>query len=211
MTDGALANLPVPAKSAIVIAVVAVVLLARWLFAPDYTERDLALVRAASRGVPPSGALPVGSFAPIASTIDRTTTPDAAGDGVMAARAAYADARTALASLISSVETRLTTDLQPNAQPNTAPDIDRKRSEVPLAENANGLVELIERVARACESIARVCEQLGEHLESDRLERGVLIDAVMTLVQQSSTPPRPAADGMFTRRRVEHSRSWSGS
>jgi hypothetical protein len=57
------------------------------------------------------------------------------------------------------------------------------------------LTQAVEHVARACELIAHAFELFAERVESDRLERRTLADAVMVLAQQAAPTPRPVSAG----------------
>jgi hypothetical protein len=58
-----------------------------------------------------------------------------------------------------------------------------------LAQNTLVLTQAVEEVSRASELIVRACELFTERMESDRLERRTLADAIMTLAQQQSASP----------------------
>ena len=61
-----------------------------------------------------------------------------------------------------------------------------EQSRLSLAQNTKILTRAVEQVGRACEMIAQACELLAERVESDRLERHALTEAVSTLAQQHS-------------------------
>ena len=134
-----------------------------------------------------------------AATATREPTFALEGSGATSALAEYLDGRTELTNLIASVEARIPSEMpsepEPDAQPDTtavAP-VEADRSEVAVAESTKTLAQAVEQVTHACELIARACELFAERIESDRLERRALADAMMLLAQQAmpaASPPR---------------------
>jgi hypothetical protein len=141
--------------------------------------------------------------APAAATVDHRPTPERAretreprsvrdtpsafeGAGATSALADYLDGRTELTNLIASVEARMPTEPEPGAQPDAAAEPEAEHSELPVVPSTKVLAQAAEQVARACELIAHACELLAERVESDRLERRTLADAVLMLAQQAT-------------------------
>ena len=107
--------------------------------------------------------------------------------------------------LIARSEARLPADPEPSAQPGaTAEPV--AADAYSLAQSTKMLTQAVEHVARACELIAHAFELFAERVESDRLERRTLADAVMMLAQQAApaaSTPRPVSAGP-ARERVLH-------
>jgi hypothetical protein len=161
------------------------------------------------------GAPAAGTRAPTAAAVDRNAPPGARdrgtreirstrdttfafhGQGGTSALDEYLDGRTELVDLIARSEARLPADPEPSAHPDATaqPGADDAYS---LAQNTKMLTQAVEHVARACELIAHAFELFAERVESDRLERRTLADAVMVLAQQAApaaSTPRPVSAG----------------
>jgi hypothetical protein len=161
------------------------------------------------------GAPAAGTRAPTAAAVDRNPPPGARdrgtreirstrdttfafhGQGGTSALDEYLDGRTELVDLIARSEARLPADPEPSAHPDATaqPGADDAYS---LAQNTKMLTQAVEHVARACELIAHAFELFAERVESDRLERRTLADAVMVLAQQAApaaSTPRPVSAG----------------
>ena len=198
LVDGSLADVSRPVGSAIVAGVVAVLLLGRWLLTRDGSPSRGGEVRAAAR--------PPGKFAPTATLVDRHTTPGPGARGTRGHQstsdarpalqrsgetselAEYLDGRTELANLIARVEARLPTGPEPSVRLDAVSHRELEDTQRSLAQSAKMLTQAVEQVARACELIAHVCELVAERVESERLERRTLADALMMLAQQPSPP-----------------------
>ncbi len=115
----------------------------------------------------------------------RDTTFAFQGHGEPSALAEYLDGRTELVNLIARSEARLPADPEPSTRRDAtpAPGADDDQS---LAQSNKMLTQAVEHVARACELIAHAFELFADRVESDRLERRTLADAVMMLAQQAA-------------------------
>jgi hypothetical protein len=118
----------------------------------------------------------------------RETTSALQGSGATSALAEYLDGRTELTNLIASVEARMPNDPEPSAQLDSVTDSESEHSQLSVAQSTKMLAQAVEQVARACELIAHACELFAERVESDRMERRTLADAVMMLAQQAMQP-----------------------
>ncbi len=94
-------------------------------------------------------------------------------------------------------------EIEPDAPPDEldeAAEPGLEQSRLSLAQNTKILTRAVEQVGRACEMIAQACELLAERVESDRLERHALTEAVSTLAQQhapSASTPKLLGGSVF--------------
>jgi len=117
--------------------------------------------------------------------------PESTSSGSTSALAEYLEGRAELANLIATVEARMPPEIEPDApldelDETAEPGLEQSR--LSLAQNTKILTRAVEQVGRACEMIAQACELLAERVESDRVERHALTEAVSTLAQQHSPP-----------------------
>ncbi len=161
----------------------------------------------------PSAASPNGTERPTKADVVPSTggrDNDAGGQapalhspGAPSALAEYLDGRAELANLIAIVEARMPPEIEPDAQLDEldeAAEAGQEPSKLSLAQNTKILTRAVEQVGRACEMVAHACELLAERVESDRLERRALADAVSTLAQQhspSASTPRLLGGSVF--------------
>jgi hypothetical protein len=193
VTDSTFARLSAPLELVILVAVLAVVCVGRRFLARDFAALDLERVRSAT---PRSGGNDVSAASRPAGELrserDRRTARRSPGETT--ALAAYVEARAAFADVIASIETQVATDLEPNTQRFVATDIEVKHSQFSLTESMDGL-------SQAVRHVTQMCEVLAERIESDRLERRALADAVMALTQRAlpsaSTGPRLLGSTVF--------------
>jgi hypothetical protein len=117
------------------------------------------------------------------------TSSGSTSSGSTSALAEYLDGRAELANLIATVEARMPPEIELDApldELDEAAEPGLEQSRLSLAQNTRILTRAVEQVGRACEMIAQACELLAERVESDRLERHALTEAVSTLAQQRS-------------------------